>query len=342
MDRICWCVIFWTLSGPTALQAKTIEVATSAAPQRVEPSVARANVAISADSDRLLRLFRGLHAGMQHGQAAGQIATAIAAELAVSGFEVKRAGHGTLVVALLRNGEGPTVVYRVDAGAGTAAVDAPEVEPARRHTRGRSSAAFRAEHVCGADASLTWMLGMAKALAALRTDWSGTLVLISQPTQRLDAAASLARVQRAVRSLPAPDMLIAFDASSAPLGSLLSVRAQRRPASKLVDFVMSRVGVYEMPRYLDSASRLSDRMIRRYALPDHVPFGYVLVGIADRHLVNEAPDLPGEETFDESEVVPVDVAAIPLGAQLATVAALELLKKRRPSPALVDLTKHRY
>jgi hypothetical protein len=316
--------------------AKTIEIKASAARPRSTSSV-KANAAIAADSRRLLRIFRRLHDGVQHGLTETRIASAVAGELAALGFEVRASADATRLVAILRNGPGPVLVYRTHTGASAKAVsakhsqhDSAEQESSPRHTP-------LVGHRFGREANVAWLLGMAKAVVGMRGEWVGTLLLVSQPEPPLGNAEpsftnkrGFAKKGKAPGGLPVPDMIITFGASSAPLGSMLSLHAMARPGSDAIDVAMSRMGVYEMPRYLDSAARGAAAAIRRSRLPEDVGFGYILVGIGDRRLSSEAPEVFEPEAWDESLAVPVDLAAIALGAEVATRAVLELLGK--PSP----------
>ncbi|HKO82846.1 MAG TPA: M20/M25/M40 family metallo-hydrolase, partial [Chitinophagaceae bacterium] len=44
-------------------------------------------------------------------------------------------------------------------------------------------------HACGHDAHVTWMLGVAKIMAALKDKWKGILVFIAQPAEELGLGA---------------------------------------------------------------------------------------------------------------------------------------------------------
>jgi hypothetical protein len=330
--------------APAPGLAKTIDAATSAAPQPPSASVSKASSVINADSARLLRLYRELHAEPRGVGIAARKAATVAAELGAHGFEVRVGAAGTQVVAILRNGEGPTLVYRVDAGPH---VEAAAAAPAKRQKRASSSALLgaRGEPGHAGDANITWMLGMAKAVAALRADWAGTLVLVSEAT-RLEDEPEPAAAERGPASppLPSPDVVLAFGASSAPFGSMLGVRGRRRPGTDSVDISMHRLGVYEATPYQNSGRELAAATIRRYGVPDDAIFGYVLVGIAERDQVSGAPSVLESATFGEDDAVPLDPAAIPLGAKVATVAVLELLvrPKPRPSDAATQWTLHQH
>jgi hypothetical protein len=90
--------------------------------------------------------------------------------------------------------------------------------------------------------------------------------------------------------------------------------------------------VYEGTPYQNSGRELAAATIQRYGVPDDAIFGYVLVGIADRSQVTDAPSVLESAMFGDDDAVPLDLAAIPLGAKVATVAVLELLVKPKPRP----------
>lgn len=322
-----WVTVFAALAPATG-QAKTVDAATSAAPQQASASVGKASSAVNADAARLLRLYRELNAQPRQPGVEARKAATVAAALGGQGFEVRVGTDGTSIVAILRNGQGPTLIYRADAG--------PQLEPAARRRRRPSPPpplGAGVERGYPGDANLTWMLGMAKAVAALRADWAGTLVLVSEATRRDDEPEPAARERsEALLTLPPPDVVLALGASSAPFGSMLGVRGRRRPGTDSVDVSMHRLGVYEGTPYQNSGRELAAATIQRYGVPDDAIFGYVLVGIADRSQVTDAPSVLESAMFGDDDAVPLDLAAIPLGAKVATVAVLELLVKPKPRP----------
>jgi len=149
--------------------------------------------------------------------------------------------------------------------------------------------------------------------------------------------------------MPKADMVVALGAAPSPLGSVLSVRGQRRAGSDAAELVMSRIGVYQAPHNLEKVARLAASTTRLYGLPDDALVGYLLIGIANRDLASDlAGDLEEAAALDRDVGArAVDLAAIPLGAKLATVAVLELLKKQgaaHPSrgAAPLEWTLHDY
>ena len=315
------------VSLPATALSKTVEVETSTTPPAVGPSASKANAVISADAAWLSRIFRELHDDMQNGRIEARVAGAVAAELTGWGFEVTFGADGTEVVAILHNGAGPTLLYRTDTGSDRS------VEP--RRSRRDASPGLEAQdpHRCGHDADVTWMLGMAKAMVTLRDEWAGTLVLVSQPTRLLRNGDPTFKDRGPdTQRLPRADMVLALSAAGSPIGSILSVRGQRRAGSETADLVLSRIGIYDAPRFADTVSQLAASTTRLYGLPEGAIFGYLLVGVANRQLGEDlASDLDATAFDAQAGADGLDLAAIPLGTKLATVAVLELLKKTRSS-----------
>ena len=87
------------------------------------------------------------------------------------------------VVAILDNGPGPRLAIRADLDALPVTEDTGL--PYASHVRAKNAAGqdVGVMHACGHDVHVTTMIGTARALAATRSKWHGTLMLIGQPAE---------------------------------------------------------------------------------------------------------------------------------------------------------------
>lgn len=107
----------------------------------------------------------------------------VAEELRRLGYEVRTGIAHTGVVGRLRSGrEGPRLAIRADMDAlpVTEEVDLPFASRARGEYLGREVGVM---HACGHDTHTAMTLGIAAALAALRSEWTGEVMLIFQPAE---------------------------------------------------------------------------------------------------------------------------------------------------------------
>ena len=117
-------------------------------------------------------------------------------------------GYG--VVAVMKNGAGPTVLVRAD-------MDALPVEEktglpyaSKVRTKDDSGADVPVMHACGHDVHVTSLLGTAKILASLKDQWHGTLILIGQPAEeRIDGARAML-ADGLYSRFPKPDYVLAL------------------------------------------------------------------------------------------------------------------------------------
>jgi metal-dependent amidase/aminoacylase/carboxypeptidase family protein len=72
------------------------------------------NAAIDADAERLIGIFKDLHQNPELGFMEVRTASIVARELEALGYDVKTGIGKTGVVGMLRNGDGPVVMYRAD------------------------------------------------------------------------------------------------------------------------------------------------------------------------------------------------------------------------------------
>ena len=142
-------------------------VAAEAGDSAASAMMSRAVAVVDSDSARLEAVFKDIHQHPELGFMETRTAAIVAKELRALGFQVQTGIGKTGVVGVLKNGAGPTVMYRAD-------MDANAVEEAtglpyasKLRARREDGSESPVGHMCGHDAHVTWMLGMAKALVAL-------------------------------------------------------------------------------------------------------------------------------------------------------------------------------
>jgi hippurate hydrolase len=124
------------------------------------------------------------------------------------------------VVAVMKNGPGPTVYVRTD-------MDALPVREntglpyASKVTVKRAGGEVGVMHACGHDLHMTVFLGTAKMLAETRSQWSGTVVLIGQPAEETVGGAGAMLRAGLYTKFPKPDYVLALhDSPVLPAGQV--------------------------------------------------------------------------------------------------------------------------
>jgi hippurate hydrolase len=136
---------------------------------------------ITADMPYLLAFYQARHQQPEVSLEEKETAEALAQELEAIGLEVHREVGGYGVVGILKNGPGPTILYRTDMDA------LPILEKT-----GLGYASTDGEmHACGHDLHMTAWLGTVRALVQLKKDWKGTLLLIGQPAEEIGQGAKM-------------------------------------------------------------------------------------------------------------------------------------------------------
>ncbi len=136
-----------------------------------------------ADSLRLVTIFKDLHQNPELGFMEVRTAGIVAKELKSLGYQVITGVAKTGVVGILKNGDGPVVMYRAD-------MDALPVKERTGLPWSCTKTVIKEDgsevpvmHACGHDAHVTWLLGVAKIMAATKNNWKGTLVMLAQPAE---------------------------------------------------------------------------------------------------------------------------------------------------------------
>jgi amidohydrolase len=113
------------------------------------------------------------------------------------------------VVAVLKNGPGPTVYVRTE-------LDALPVREntglpyASKVTVKRANDEVGVMHACGHDLHMTVFLGTAKMLTEEKSHWSGTVVMIAQPAEETVGGAAAMLRAGLFQKFPKPDYVLAL------------------------------------------------------------------------------------------------------------------------------------
>ena len=220
---------------------------------------------VDADYDYIFELYKHFHANPELSFKESKSAERMKAELEPLGFKVKtgvgdkwakkfaRTADGKLLdgvggyglVAVMENGEGPTVMLRAD-------MDALPLE----EKTGLSYASTVTDidyrgieapvmHACAHDSHMAILIGAARRLAAMKDQWSGTLVLIGQPAEELGLGALAMLDDDLYKDHPKPDYVLATHTSGwDPAGDVAYTSGWALANVDSVDIIIKGVGAH--------------------------------------------------------------------------------------------------
>jgi len=195
------------------------------------------------NNDTLLDHYRHLHMNPELSLQERNTSAFLAEQLTATGFAVTTGVGGYGLVAMLRNGDGPVILFRAD-------MDALPIEeqtglPFRSTARAVSTAGDHVPvmHACGHDIHMTVLLGIARGMAADRAGWHGTLLLIAQPAEEIGAGARAMLADGLFERFPVPDFNLAFHVSpDLPAGAVGYVSGYALANVDSVDITIYGVG----------------------------------------------------------------------------------------------------
>jgi amidohydrolase len=232
LSRICLCVLGILCAG-RLLRAQT------SLDQRIDK-----------ETDSLVAVYKHIHQNPELSTQEKETSVLLAGELRRLGFEVtERVGKYDLpekisygVVGVLRNGPGPTVMVRTE-------LDALPVEektglPYASHVKVKQAdGEVGVMHACGHDLHMSSWIGTARMLAALKNEWSGTLVMIGQPSEEgLGGASAMLRDGLYTR-FPRPDFVLALhDIPTVAVGKVAWKEGSMLSSADGVDIIVRGYG----------------------------------------------------------------------------------------------------
>jgi len=179
------------------------------------------NESIRADMPQLMALYRDMHANPELSMQEVRTPAKLAPLMRKLGFEVTEHVGKTALVAVMRNGPGPVLMLRAD-------MDALPVKeqtglPFASKATGRlpDGTETPVMHACGHDTHISSWLGTARRLAAMKDQWSGTLVMNLQSGEETGEGARAMLEDGLYTRFPKPNTVLAFhDSAILPAGTI--------------------------------------------------------------------------------------------------------------------------
>jgi hippurate hydrolase len=141
------------------------------------------NAQVQSEYPQVQKLYMDLHQNPELSLHEANTAAKLAQQLRQLGYEVTEKVGGTGVVAILKNGNGPTVMLRTELDA----LPVPEKTGLSyaSHVTTKDDAGHDVPvmHACGHDVHMAALVGTAEIMAKTKDQWHGTLMLIGQPAE---------------------------------------------------------------------------------------------------------------------------------------------------------------
>ncbi len=229
-------------------------------------------------------LYKDLHEHPELGFKELRTAALLANRMRKLGFEVTEKVGGTGVVAIYRNGDGPTVMVRTDLD-GLPMEEKTGLPYASRVKTEYNGKPTFVTHACGHDVHMTWWIGTAEALLKVKDQWHGTLMFVGQPAEELVSGADAMIKDGFLSRFPKPDYGFAAHVSTSPTGTITIKEGAATSAVDGLEIIFKgRGGHGSMPQttidpIIEASRFVTDVQTVISREKDPAEFGVVTVGV---------------------------------------------------------------
>ena len=202
------------------------------------------NQLIDEDIEYLLKFYKERHENPEISLEEKETSATLANELRDLGFEVTENFGGYGIVGILRNGKGPTILYRTDMDA-LPMYEKTELPYQSKLTTQYNGQEVGTMHSCGHDMHMTSWLGTARAMVKMKKQWKGTLMLIGQPAEEIGAGAKMMLDEGLYQKFGVPDYGMALHCSATiEEGRVGFGKGYTMAATESVDIVVKGKGAH--------------------------------------------------------------------------------------------------
>jgi amidohydrolase len=208
-------------------------------------------------------LYKDLHRNPELAFQETQTTAKLAARLKTLGFEVTTGVGKTGIVAIMKNGAGPTVMLRTELDALPVAEKTGLPFASSLTTKNLAGQVVPVMHACGHDIHMSAWAGTARIMAGNKDRWRGTLMLVGQPAEETLGGAIAMLEDGLFTRFPRPDFALSLhDDDTMPAGTIGYHAGLFRAMSDRVEItVYGRGGHAAMPHSTIDPIVLASRIV---------------------------------------------------------------------------------
>jgi amidohydrolase len=176
---------------------------------------------LDKDFPAIEALYQDLHRNPELAFNEHQTAKKLAERVKALGFEVTTGVGGTGIVAILKNGPGPTAMLRTELDALPVLEKTGLAFASTATAKNAAGETVPTMHACGHDVHMSAWYATAKLMAENRKAWSGTLMLVGQPAEEPLTGSAAMLKDGLFKRFPKPDYAISMhDEGTLPAGQV--------------------------------------------------------------------------------------------------------------------------
>ena len=301
------------------------------------PTVAEVN-AIYPDIESL---YIDLHRNPELAFNEKQTAAKLAARVKALGYDVTTGVGGTGIVAILRNGPGPTVMLRTELDALPVAEKTGLPFASIVTVKNAAGETIPVMHACGHDIHMSAWAGTARLMAEHKQQWHGTLILIGQPAEEGGGGALAMLKDGLFTRFPKPDFALSLhDDDTMPAGQIgYHAGAFRAMADGVTITIYGRGGHAAMPHNTVDPVVLAARIVlalQTIVSRENNPVEPVVITTGSIHGGTQANIIPDEVKIQLSVRTYAQESRKRILAAIRRNAEGEAMAAGAPKPPLIE------